>query len=182
MLYVIYKPKGITSFDIIRTLRKKLQIKKMGHIGTLDPSATGVMLIAVGNSTKLIPYLEGGDKTYTFCVDMSGTSASLDDESPITHTKWQHAHTMPQEAIVHKLLSTTHQVPPIYSAIHVNGKRAYKLSRKGRDFTLPERPIQVHTAEVLQYILPEITLRIRLSSGGYIRSFAPVIANWHNTE
>lgn len=180
MLYLIDKPIGISSFDVIRALRKRTGIKKMGHAGTLDPLATGMILIATGEATKLIPYLEWGDKTYDFCVDISGSSPSLDAGTPIIWHSWDPDIYIDPTTLRNRLLEQTSQIPPTYSALHIDGQRAYTLARQGTLFEIPARSITVSDVLVTSIKLPKISLQMRISSGGYIRSFAPLIANWYN--
>lgn len=180
MFYLINKPLDMTSFQVIRILREKTGIKKMGHIGTLDPKATWLMLIATEQSTKLLSYLNSDKKTYRFTVRMDGITESLDLETPIVNLDTSNAHHLDATTIAEKLLAEKSQIPPKYSALHINGQRAYVLARKQRDFDIPSRPISVSDVSVLNVSFPEISVRLSLSAGGYIRSFAPLIARWHN--
>lgn len=178
MFYLINKPSGFTSFDVIRKLRKMTGIKKMWHTGTLDPLATGCLLIATDNSTKLISRLENSTKTYIFTVDMSITSPSLDLEWDVTDVNIESIYDQPNADIIRFLESQTSQLPPKYSAIHIWGKRAYDLVRKWIDFDIAERSIQVTDVTIVEKSLPKITIRLTISSGGYIRSFAPLLADF----
>lgn len=129
MFYLIYKPIGFTSFDVIRKLRRITGIKKMGHTGTLDPHASGCLLIATGDSTKLISRLENSIKRYQFTVDISTTTPSLDLETeatPVNGIFIDHSN----EELIEFLESQKTELPPKYSAIHIDGKRAYELVRK----------------------------------------------------
>ncbi len=178
MFYLINKPIGFTSFDAIRKIRKITGIKKIGHTGTLDPLATGCLLIATDNSTKLISRLENDTKTYLFTVDLSITSPSLDLEWSITpvNIDWIYVHT--DEEIIQFLMWQVSQLPPKYSAIHIWWKRAYDLVRKWVDFNIEKRPIQVSDVEIINKTLPKITLRLTISAGWYIRSFAPILGEF----
>lgn len=179
MFYCIDKPLWITSFDVIRRLRKTLGIKKMWHTWTLDPLASGCILIATENSTKLIPLIEWSDKTYTFTVAINGTSPSLDLGTTVTN------YPQPQQFIERTpdelkafLCNQTSQIPPKYSALHINGERAYTLARTDRDFSIPERPISITNVEILDFSPPFFDIRLRISSGWYIRSLAPIIGEF----
>lgn len=178
MFFLINKPLGFTSFDVIRKLRGITGIKKMWHTGTLDPLATGALLIATDNSTKLISRLELESKTYLFTVDISITSPSLDMEWSIESVSMDsmisHTTAELQEFLEHQ----TTQIPPKYSAIHIDGKRAYDLIRKWREFDIPERPISLSDIEIVDMSLPRVTIRLTISAWGYIRSFAPIIAGF----
>lgn len=150
----------------------------MGHTGTLDPLATGWLLIATDNSTKLISRLENCTKTYIFTVDVSITSPSLDLEWNITQVSIDTLLDHSNEDIVRFLMDQKLQLPPKYSAIHIWGKRAYDLVRKWVDFDIEKRPIEVSQVEILDKTLPKITIRLTISAGGYIRSFAPIIGDF----
>lgn len=176
MFYVIDKPLGISSFDVIRRLRKTLGIKRMWHAGTLDPLATGCMLIAVWKSTKLLSMLEKCEKTYLFTVDISRTSPSLDMWTPVSPVDTSCIIQRTPEEIVSHLLSLDSQVPPIYSALHIDGERAYEKARRGESINLKSRDIHISHAECISLEGYSYTFRVRISSGWYIRSLAPEIA------
>lgn len=178
MFFLINKPSWFTSFDVIRKLRKITGIKKIGHTGTLDPLATGALLIATDNSTKLISRLENTTKTYVFTVDMGITSPSLDLEWDVNTVNIDGISDHTNDEVTTFLENQTWQLPPKYSAIHIGWKRAYNLIRKWVDFDIEKRPIQVTKVEILEKKLPTITIRLTLSSGGYVRSFAPIIAEF----
>ncbi len=178
MFYLIDKPLGISSFDVIRGLRKTLWVKKMGHTGTLDPLATGCLLIATENSTKLIPLLESAEKEYIATIDFSGKSDSYDRGTTIesvdaTSFRWK-----ADTEVCTFLLNLSSQIPPRYSAIHVDGVRAYEKALSWEDFTLPSRPIKIHEVEILKKDRFTVTLRLRVSAWCYIRSLAPVLWSW----
>ena len=178
MFFLINKPLWYTSFDVIRKLRKILNTKKLWHTGTLDPLATWVLLIATDGSTKLIPQLEKLEKTYICTIRIDGMSPSLDLGTPVTpHSISEIQDHSPQE--LHDfLLSQTEQIPPQYSALHIDGVRAYEKARNGEDFEMKKRSISVPYVEILGLHPPEIRIRIRISSGWYIRSFAPLIGQY----
>lgn len=179
MFYLIDKPLGFSSFDVLRKLRKILRIKKLGHCGTLDPLATGLLLVATEKSTKLIPLLETLEKRYEFTVRMDGTSESLDLGTPVSTVDTSGFHTRSSEEIRSFLESLTSQIPPRYSALHIDGKRAYELARAGEDFDLKPRPIQIRNIEISGQTDPySLTLSLDVSSWGYIRSLAPVLSDF----
>ncbi len=165
----------MTSFDVIRKLRKNLQIKKMGHTGTLDPLASGLLLIATGNSTKLIPLLESARKEYIATIELSGSSASLDRGTDIFPVSLESMKNPTDTEIEEFLLGLISQIPPQYSALHIDGRRAYELAREGIEFEIEERAIQVERVKVLSRSETSLTIEILVSSGCYIRSLAPVI-------
>ncbi len=178
MFFLIDKPVGMTSFDVIRKLRKTLGIKKMGHTGTLDPLASGLLLIATGNSTKLIPLLEWAYKRYLTTIRWDGHTESYDLGSPLTHVPKTPLIDRRDEEIIEFLENITSQVPPKHSALHIDGERAYEKARRWEDFALASRPIKVWEVRILTRDNDSITLEFTVSSGGYIRSFAPVVADF----
>ena len=146
----------------------------MGHTGTLDPHASGCLLIATDDSTKLISRLENSIKRYQFTVDISTTTPSLDLETeatPVNGIFIDHSN----EELIEFLESQKTELPPKYSAIHIDGKRAYELVRKWRDFEIKTRPVSISDVVILKKEFPFITIELSISAWGYIRSLAPVI-------
>lgn len=178
MFYLIDKPLGISSFDVIRSLRKTLQEKKMWHAGTLDPLATGCLLIATGKSTKLLCYIGAMTKRYIFSVRIDGFSDSYDLWTRVTSVNISDMIPRTPWELCTFLSSQAFQIPPKYSALHVDGERAYNLVRDDCNFVLPKRPIQVSDVEILDFSPPCFKIVMTLSSGGYVRSFAPLIGNF----
>ncbi len=182
MFYLIDKPLWITSFDVIRILRKKLNTKKMWHVGTLDPLATGCLLIATENSTKLIPLLEGKDKRYRFTVDISAKTASLDlatEKVDVPYFWWWKKTAKELSDFLEK---QEKQVPPIYSALHIDGKRAYEFARAWEKIELKEREIRIKDVTIHEFAPPIFDIELTISSGWYIRSLAPIIGNFFKTD
>ncbi len=175
MFYLIDKPLGISSFDVIRRLRKLLNIKKMGHAGTLDPLATGVILIATEKNTKLLHLLDNCDKEYIFTIRFDGKTDSMDLGTPIQSVDTGNYIEKSDAEICRFVLSQKTQIPPKYSALHIDWERAYILARAGETFELRERAIQVKDVEVLGRTHHSIELRMVLSSWWYVRSFAPLL-------
>lgn len=179
-LYLIDKPFGISSFDVIRCMRKSLNMRKMWHTGTLDPFATGAMLVATGNYTKLIPYLEKVAKTYEFDVMLDGVTDSWDLAEPVSYISaeqqehYKHALTQAtvHDILQHSFLGDIEQVPPIYSALKVDGKRAYDRARSGEQLEMKSRAVTIHEINIIDYAYPRLTLQARVSAGTYIRSIA----------
>ena len=182
MFYLIDKPLWISSFDVIRSLRKKLNIKKMGHAGTLDPLATGCLLVATENSTKLLPLLDGSEKTYIFTVSLEWSTPSLDLWTDVTPCDTKNLTSHTSEELRDFLLSQTSQVPPRYSALHIGWQRAYDLARSGEEFEIQRRDIVVHGVQILDFSPPYFTIQMRLSSGWYVRSFAPLIGEFFGVD
>lgn len=133
------------------------------------------MLVATEQSTKLLSFLNSDKKTYSFTVRLDGESDSLDAEKEIRPVDISRRNIPDKNILQEKILSVTEQIPPKFSAIHIDGKRAYDLARKGRDFEIPKRPISVSDVEIISISDEEISVRLTLSAGGYIRSFAPFI-------
>ncbi len=188
MFYLIDKPLWISSFDVIRRLRKELNTKKIGHTGTLDPLATWCLLIATDNSTKLIPLLEKLEKSYSFKLRIDWTTPSLDMGTEILY-HWMNgivAHS--REELISFLEQQKSQIPPGYSALKVDGVRSYERARKWETVILKERPIHIQEIEVPEFSPPEFEISLRISSGGYIRSLAKSIGEyfglpgWYITE
>ncbi|QFR38800.1 tRNA pseudouridine(55) synthase TruB [Candidatus Gracilibacteria bacterium 28_42_T64] len=178
--FLIDKPIGITSFDVLRKLRKILNQKKMGHTGTLDPLATGALLVAVGNYTKLIPYFEKDIKEYVFQVALDGVTDSFDAETEVHYiSEKQQSHFRDQLKIedIDKILQERfsgeiEQVPPKYSAIKMGGRKALDMVRAGKEFEMKIRKVTIYEIEVLEFSYPYVTLRASVSAGTYIRSIA----------
>lgn len=180
MFYLINKPRGLSSFDVIRKLRKILQIRQMGHTWTLDPLAEWCLLIATWNSTKLIPYIEKARKTYIASISIDGISESLDlgtdiiKSNPLFLKKKEKdiSYERVKNYIEEILPWKQNQIPPKYSAIHINGVRAYELARKNIEVTMPMREIEIFSSRLISYTFPHIEIEVTVSSGTYIRSLA----------
>ncbi|MDD2487186.1 MAG: tRNA pseudouridine(55) synthase TruB [Candidatus Gracilibacteria bacterium] len=180
MFYLLNKPSGISSFQAIAKLRKILNIRKVGHTGTLDPLATGLLLVATGNSTKLIPYLEKAHKTYVFSFNLDGFTETGDLGSDIRYLPENLVEKigakMTESDIIRlieeKFSGKISQIPPKYSAISIDGQRAYKLARDGKDVVIPERIIEIFGYKLLEFNFPKITLEMTVSAGTYIRTIA----------
>jgi tRNA pseudouridine55 synthase len=178
MFYLIHKPLWITSFDVIRKLRKILCTKKIWHTGTLDPLATWCLLIATDNSTKLIPLLEKLEKSYTFKVRIDGTTPSLDLGTEILYHKlsWMFEHSSQELAAF--LSEQSVQIPPAYSALKVDWIRSYELARKWEKVLLKERSIRIRNITIHTYEPPEFEISLQITSGWYIRSLAQSIGEF----
>ena len=178
--YLIDKPIWFSSFDVLRVLKKKLNMKKMWHTGTLDPLATGALLVAVWNYTKLIPYFEKDNKEYEFTVQLNWITASYDSETEIEfiseelQKKYSKELTKKhlQNIIDENFTGEIEQVPPKYSALKIWWKKALDKVRAGENFEMKKRKATVYEIEILSYSYPEITIRAKVSAGTYIRSIA----------
>lgn len=172
--YLIDKPKTWTSFDAVRKIRNLGKFKKIGHAGTLDPLATGLLIICVGKYTKKIEYFQSLPKTYTGSFVLGKTTPSIDLETEFDE-EYPIDHITPQllEAARLSLLGDIEQVPPIYSAVKQNGQRLYVQARKGlteKDVEIKIRQASVYEFEIDTSAFPEIQFKIRCSKGTYIRS------------
>ena len=178
--YYIDKPIGLTSFDVLRQMRKKLNIKKMWHTGTLDPLATGGLLVAVWNYTKLIPYFEKDSKEYVFTVELNWVTPSFDAETPVEYISEELQQKYKEELTrekIEKILQENffwdiQQVPPKYSALKINGKKALEKVRSGEEFEMKIRNTTIFEIEVLEFSYPQVTIRAKVAAGTYIRSIA----------
>jgi len=171
---LIDKPKGLSSFDIIRKVRKALDMKKVGHAGTLDPMATGLLVLCVGRATKSISQIQDMPKTYIGKLTFGHSTPSFDAETEFDGTAGYEHITQDklEELLVSKFTGDIEQVPPMYSALKRGGQRLYKKARKGETVYLPPRPVVIHRIEILEFNLPHVILEIECSKGTYIRSVA----------
>lgn len=173
---LIDKERGINSFKLVVAIRKLTNQKRVGFAGTLDPLASGLMIMALGEYTKLLPYLEAKDKVYLAEITLGLESNTYDAEGEIVKRDLS-SYEKPDAKILAKII-TQHfsgeieQVPPKFSAIQINGKRAYDLARNGEDFELKSRKVEIFSCDVVGYDFPKLVLRIHCSSGTYIRSIA----------
>lgn len=175
---LVDKPLGFSSHDVVAKVRKALFERKVGHLGTLDPAATGLMVLAVGTKAlKTIELFEKADKTYEVTLRFGETSSTYDSEGVREVVTPPLGFVEPTQAAIEQCIAQHFngvivQQPPQHSAIHVDGVRAYQLARQGIEVTMPKRTVAIHSCTVLSYTYPELTLRIACSSGTYIRSFA----------
>jgi tRNA pseudouridine55 synthase len=178
--YYIDKPINYSSFDVIRVLKKQLNIKRIGHTWTLDPLATGGLLIAVWKYTKLIPYLEKDKKTYEFTINFDGITESFDlwtqveyfSKDVIEKFKKQVDKDKIQEVLNKKFSWKIKQVAPKYSAKKINGERAYNLARSWKEFEIKANDVEIYNIEIIDYNFPKLTLKAEVSAWTYIRSIA----------
>jgi len=176
--YNINKPAGPTSHDIVAGVRRRLREEtgleiKVGHAGTLDPFAGGVLVVAVGPATRLADYVQAAPKRYTAEVMFGATSTTDDVEGDITPAAVAAPPTREQvHAALDEFVGTIMQRPPAYSAVHVDGRRAYKLARDGRPVDVPARSVTIHGLELLRYEYPTAELHVLCGTGTYIRSLA----------
>ncbi|MCM1489693.1 MAG: tRNA pseudouridine(55) synthase TruB [Muribaculum sp.] len=173
----IDKPLGWTSFDAVKRVRgaiqRRLNMKKfkVGHAGTLDPLATGVLIVCTGRATRKIDNLQNGTKEYVATMRLGATTPSFDLEKEIDATyPWEHVTLDMVREVLPKFTGHILQVPPVFSAVKVDGKRAYKYARKGAEVELKAKPLVIEQLELLPSELPDLNLRIVCSKGTYIRA------------
>jgi tRNA pseudouridine55 synthase len=175
----VFKPYTWTSFQIVNKVRYHLSRKygikrfKVGHAGTLDPLATGVLLLCTGKATKRIEELQKHTKEYEAEIMLGATTPSYDMEHPVNATfPYEHITKEMVENILAQFIGDIAQRPPLFSACKVDGKRAYDLARKGSDMELEPKQIRIDNIELLEYELPKIKIRVTCGKGTYIRSLA----------
>lgn len=175
---IIDKPLGLTSMRAVEQVRRSLGGVKAGHAGTLDPLATGVLVIAVGRATKDIPQLMGMEKRYETRIDLSATTATLDAEGDRIPSDPTIAPPSREQvlAALDRFRGTFEQAPPAFSAVKIAGRRAYDLARRGDAVEPAPRPVTVHEIRLLDYAWPVATLDIRCAKGFYVRSLARDLA------
>ena len=173
------KPLDWTSFDLVHRFRYKLSRKlnvkkiKVGHAGTLDPKATGVLIVCIGKATRRIEEFQYQTKEYVATLKLGETTPSFDLERAVDHTfPVEHITREKVEKVLTAFTGTIEQVPPDFSACKIDGKRAYKLARKGREISLKAKTLVIDEIELLDYALPVIKIRVVCSKGTYIRALA----------
>ncbi len=169
-IIVVNKPKGITSFDVIRKLKKILKTKKIGHTGTLDPLATGVMLVCVGRATKLASDLEAKDKIYIADFDIGYATDTYDIEGKKIAENIIEISKENLEQSIKKFIGNIKQVPPMYSAIKIDGNKLYHLARKGIEVERPKRDVTIEYINLLDFKDNKVKIETKVSKGCYIRS------------
>ena len=173
-LLLIKKPKGMTSHDIVKRVRKILKVEKVGHVGTLDPVAEGLLPVCMGKATKLTPFLQELDKTYRGTMVFGVTTSTLDEEGEVVREVDASCLTQKQvEEVFEKFKGKILQTPPAYSAIHWQGRRLYQLARSGVKVEPPPRQVEIYEFKLLNFnpgIHPEVDFELCCSKGTYIRS------------
>lgn len=172
-ILLIDKEEGITSYDVVKRFKRIPGFKKVGHAGTLDPFATGLLIILIGQGTKLSSYLMAGKKRYLAGIKLGVETDTLDPtgkiikEAPFPNLN---------EAIIKEVLKgfegEIEQIPPAYSAVNIDGQRAYKLARKGIDVKLKKRNVSIYSIRLVDFNSPEVNIEVTCSSGTYIRTLA----------
>ena len=166
----IYKIKGFTSHDVVAKLRGIVRQKKIGHTGTLDPDATGVLPVCLGSATKLCDMLTDKAKEYIAKVRLGVTTDTQDMTGTILSEKNVDVTEEQVTMAIQAFVGDYEQIPPMYSALKVNGKKLYELAREGKEIERKARPVTIHYIEILEMSLPEITIKVGCSKGTYIRT------------
>ena len=177
-LILINKQKGFTSHDVVNVIRKKLNTKKVGHTGTLDPNATGVLPILVGKATKISKYLIEHDKTYIATIKLGEKTDTGDSEGQVIEEKLVPTDLKKEDInnALQSFLGKQKQVPPMYSAIKINGKKLYEYAREGKEVNLEAREIEIYKIQLLEYKNSKIKFEVECSKGTYIRTLCEDIA------
>lgn len=170
-IIVIDKPSGWTSMDVCARLRGILKEKRVGHGGTLDPMATGVLPVFVGNATKAVEFAENGEKEYVAGLRLGVATNTQDITGEVLEARAVQASREDLEAVLPRFTGAIEQVPPMFSAIKRNGKKLYELARAGKEVHRDPRPVSIHALEVLEQAAPDrFLLRVRCSKGTYVRT------------
>jgi len=169
---VVDKPVGLTSHDVVQIVRRGTNIRRAGHTGTLDPRASGVLVILLGPAVRLSEYVSASDKRYQAVIQLGSSTDTYDSDgrvmstSPVNVTETQFENSLKQ------FVGEIEQVPPPYSAVKVKGRKAYEMAREGEEVDLTPRKIQVYNLELLEWAPPEAVIDVYCSSGTYVRSLA----------
>ena len=173
---VLDKPIGMTSHDVVQTIRRGTGIRRAGHTGTLDPRASGVLVVLVGPAVRLSEFVSASDKRYQATIHLGSSTDTYDSEGVITSEEYDtNIEELTEEhfdEILQTFVGEIEQVPPPYSAVKVKGRKAYEMARKGEEVNLEPRMINVYSLDVLEWAPPEIVVDVYCSSGTYVRSLA----------
>lgn len=167
---VVDKPVGMTSHDVVQVIRKGSNIRRAGHTGTLDPRASGVLVVLVGPAVRLSEYVSASDKRYQAVIMLGTTTDTYDADGKTTSSSPVNVTEEQFNTELQKFVGQIEQVPPPYSAVKVQGHKAYELARKGEEVELEPRIINVYSLELLEWAPPEVVIDVNCSSGTYVRS------------
>ena len=171
-LMIVDKPVGPTSHKIVSLVRRGTGVRKVGHAGTLDPRASGVLVLCIGPATRLSEFLSTSSKRYEAVISFGASTQTYDTEGPVVRRSESVPSLEDLQAVLPEFRGEIEQVPPPYSAIKVKGEKAYKLARSGKEVNLDPRTVTIHHLEVLKYQPPDLVLDIECTAGTYIRSLA----------
>ncbi len=175
---VVDKPIGLTSHDVVQIIRRGTGIRRAGHTGTLDPRASGVLVVLIGPAVRLSEYVSASDKRYQATIRLGSSTDTYDSEGTVTDSHPVEGITEEKfNEVLQKFVGEIEQVPPPYSAVKVHGKKAYDFAREGEEVDLQPRKINVYSLEVLEWAPPEVVVDVYCSSGTYVRSLANDLGN-----
>lgn len=170
---LVDKPGGITSHDVISRLRRKLNMKRIGHAGTLDPMATGLLIILIGRATKLSQYLISLDKEYEGTIELGKVTDSHDADGEVLETREVPALSAEQAAeAMQSFVGDQYQTPPMFSAVKIGGVPLYKMARKGKEVEREPRFIRISSFDLVSFESPRLAFKMRCSKGTYVRTLA----------
>jgi len=170
---IIDKPVGMTSHDVVQAVRRGTGLRRVGHTGTLDPRASGVLVVLLGPAVRLSQFISADDKRYQATLKLGTSTDTYDSEGRILQTApYNHVTEEQFIALIKGYEGTTQQIPPVYSAVKVQGRPAYRRTRDGEQVELEPREINVYNLDLLEWSLPEVVLDVYCSSGTYVRSLA----------
>ena len=172
-IVLVNKPRGITSHDVVSRVRRKFSMRRVGHAGTLDPLATGVLVILLGKATKLFGKFEGFDKGYNATMILGTKTTTADVQGKVIQELPYKNYTKEQvENVLKEFVGDQEQIPPMVSAIKVNGKKLYELARKGIEVEREPREIKIHSLRLGKFDLPNVSFSLECSKGTYVRQLA----------
>ncbi len=172
---VVDKPIGLTSHDVVQIIRRGTGIRRAGHTGTLDPRASGVLVILIGPAVRLSEFVSASDKRYQATIRLGSSTDTYDEEGVVTESPTVNVEEISEEyfdEVLQRFVGEIEQVPPPYSAVKVQGRKAYDMAREGEEVDLEPRIINVYSLEVLEWAPPEVVVDVNCSSGTYVRSLA----------
>jgi tRNA pseudouridine55 synthase len=172
---VVDKPIGLTSHDVVQIIRRGTGIRRAGHTGTLDPRASGVLVILIGPAVRLSEFVSASDKRYQATIRLGSSTDTYDEEGVVTDSATVNVDDISEEyfdEVLQRFVGEIEQVPPPYSAVKVQGRKAYDMAREGEEVDLEPRIIKVYSLEVLEWAPPEVVIDVYCSSGTYVRSLA----------
>lgn len=170
---VVDKPVGLTSHDVVQIIRRGTGIRRAGHTGTLDPRASGVLVVLIGPAVRLSEFVSASDKRYQATIRLGSSTDTYDSEGVVTDSApWDGISEEQFDGVLQRFVGEIEQVPPPYSAVKVKGKKAYEMAREGEEVDLEPRIIQVYSLDILEWAPPEVVVDVYCSSGTYVRSLA----------
>ncbi len=169
---IVDKPAGMTSHDVVNAVRRLAGMRRVGHAGTLDPLATGVLVLALGAATRLVQFIDNSNKTYRATLRLGETTTTYDADGDLVERCPVTVSQAEVEAALAGFRGDIVQIPPMYSAVKVKGQKLYKLARQGKEIERAARPVTIHRLDVLAWALPDVTIEVVCSAGTYIRSLA----------